>query len=269
MGIPIKIQIDDNKKFGDVCFLLDSGDFIARAELIRKKLGLAERFHGTFNEWKLRNSSDEQERLLDKLFHKVDIGDKEKITKELASITPSDEHLEKVAMDGVTLMGLHIEIEKLHDFFAFPDLLNDIVFASMLCDTMSDEDYSLARIDFFDTSSNPQSPRSKRRPYFGIEITPWTRMSDIEAIFKIKDKFKLDYCAFYGQFDFHLDKDSISNIKRDREWYWRNKNGESYLDIARAEANKYEIAPDDLKGSIAKAIGQYKRRLTKQHERMV
>lgn len=272
--MPIKIQIEDNKKFGDVCFLLDSDDFIAQAELVRQKLGLGERFHGTFNEWKQRNSSDEQARKLDKLFYKLDIDDngeliKEAMTKELEFIFPSDGHLEKVAMDGVILMGLHIEIEKLHDLFAFPDLLNDAAMASLLCDTVSDEDYTLAKLDFFDTSSNPHSSKNRRRPYFAIEVTPWTRMSDIETAFKKKDKYKLDYCAFYGQFDFHLDKDSISNIKRDRVWYWRNKNDETYFEIAENEAEKDSVTVDNWRDVIAKAVGQYKHRLIKLSERML
>lgn len=56
--------------------------------------------------------------------------------------------------------------------------------------------------------------------------------------------------------------DTISNIKRDREWYLRHENGESYLSIA-LEIVKEKDKAYQYKDSVRKAIKQYESKLSK------
>lgn len=56
--------------------------------------------------------------------------------------------------------------------------------------------------------------------------------------------------------------DTISNIKRDREWYLRHVKGESYLSIALDEVKDKDKAYQ-YKDSVRKAIKQYENKLSK------
>lgn len=65
---------------------------------------------------------------------------------------------------------------------------------------------------------------------------------------------------------------NITNIKRDRKWYWRNKDGESYAQIALSELNeedrtkqlRHDNSLTDVPGveSVKKAIQRYKKLIT-------
>ena len=59
--------------------------------------------------------------------------------------------------------------------------------------------------------------------------------------------------------------DTISNIKRDREWYLRHEKGESYLSIA-LDVMKDEDKAHQYKDSVRKAIKQYGKKLQKLHK---
>lgn len=65
---------------------------------------------------------------------------------------------------------------------------------------------------------------------------------------------------------------NMTNIKRDRKWYWRNQNGESYAQIAlselteedRAKQLKHDNSLTDVPGvqMVTKAVQRYKKLLT-------
>ena len=59
--------------------------------------------------------------------------------------------------------------------------------------------------------------------------------------------------------------DTISNIKRDREWYLRHEKGESYLSIA-LEVVKDKDKAYQYKDSVRKAIKQYEKKLNTLHK---
>jgi hypothetical protein len=59
--------------------------------------------------------------------------------------------------------------------------------------------------------------------------------------------------------------DTISNIKRDREWYFRHEKGESYLSIA-LDVMKDEDKAHQYKDSVRKAVKQYEKKLQKLHK---
>lgn len=59
--------------------------------------------------------------------------------------------------------------------------------------------------------------------------------------------------------------DTISNIKRDREWYLRHEKGESYLSIAQ-EVVKDKDKAYQYKDSVRKAIKQYEKKLNTLHK---
>lgn len=59
--------------------------------------------------------------------------------------------------------------------------------------------------------------------------------------------------------------DTISNIKRDREWYLRHEKGESYLSIAQEVVKDKEKAYQ-YKDSVRKAIKQYEKKLNTLHK---
>lgn len=83
-----------------------------------------------------------------------------------------------------------------------------------------------------------------------IILYPDTTIKEIERVFNLyRTTLK----------DARRTVDTISNIRRDREWYWKNINDSSYENIYMEELKK---GTNITLGGISKAIQQYKRRLS-------
>lgn len=117
----------------------------------------------------------------------------------------------------------------------------------------------------------------------GVNMTmvldQFTTKSEIEKIFTEKfEKYREEFLKYSPPklnqklFVNLKEAKNISNIKRDRKWYWRNENGESYAQIALSELNeedrvkqlRHDNSLTDVAGveSVKKAIQRYKKLIT-------
>ena len=96
------------------------------------------------------------------------------------------------------------------------------------------------------------------QPVMAIVISPETTLKEVVEVFKkgvphLRDEY---VSALLKNKPSSLDV--ISNIKRDRKWYWMHKQGLSYKTIFN---KKGKTTLDDIDGVI-KAIKRYQRKLT-------
>lgn len=145
---------------------------------------------------------------------------------------------------------LRKKYKKTHHFYL-------VIEAAILCGVVADGDFMRTYCtiifpgddDFFFTSE----------PHLAIIFTPETKLKEIIASFKKEAAGgKKSYKEFVLKTK-RTTQDTISNIKRDRKWYWMKKNGLSYSQIHKqaTEKGKEAITRD----GIIKAIKQYKERL--------
>lgn len=109
-----------------------------------------------------------------------------------------------------------------------------------------------------------------------IAVTPFSTEGDIKAAFQdCKDNIR-EFVEMFSPVYKNMEKDTITNIKRDRNWYWEHKSGDKYRDIL-DEWNKkcsYFVNATPHKGNqkcqycdlidqnvIEKAVSRYKKNL--------
>src|SRR3989344_5785140 len=98
---------------------------------------------------------------------------------------------------------------------------------------------------------NPVEINIKDNRKFGevaIIFSPNTKLEEIKEVYKTQAS------KLIGEYNKNVLKskrktpDTISNIKRDRKWYWQHVNGSSYQKIW--EATKVKDRPHDREGVI-------------------
>lgn len=254
----IDIQIKENKEFGDVAFLVDKPAFLKAVERLRKKWGLEQLIlPDKFKEWK------------DELFYKRDSKRREQdILKKQpvdhlsdADLEVFKEHVERVMPD----VDFECDIRDLRIEFNKPETFDKAIAYAIVCGIIPDGIYKSTY--WANDLSIPAPIRLQdRTSRIAIYVTPQSQQKDVlEAFKQVREGvFKSRGDSYYPFFSLY-DKDEITNIKRDRDLYWRKLQGSSYKVIA-LEDNKNRLKDpywiEDYKEIVRKAIKRYQKVLT-------
>lgn len=188
----IDIKIKDNKDYGDVAFLVDKSIFLTAIADIRKRWNI--KYLLPVNKFK-----DWQQKLYDK--------------------------------DTKILEDFEIDIRDLRIRFNKSETFDKVISYAVICGAIPEGIYKSTYWRVVLDTPTPLRLQD-RTSRVAIFITPQSQLKQIKEAYRDikKNYFKRDdgYEAFFNTYN----KDEVQNIKRDREWYWRNKNGESYLQIA-------------------------------------
>lgn len=163
------------------------------------------------------------------------------------------------------------KFNKLGDYF-------ELIHALLVKKQVNENDYSLVKIKVFDPNHSLPlqlghvtnasgfydffSLPTKQK--IAIYVSPGSRIkdiideieaqnskSDVNIIQDITSQMKLESKFF----------DLKQNIKRDRKWYWMNKQGSSYRNISKLEAQKYGGEGLDYYENVKAAVQAYKKLL--------
>lgn len=251
-NLPTRINIESDKRFGEVAFLVDRDDFIADVKKIRKKLGINKLL-----------SRQEAEKLWNKQ-HPVPAGSK--------TIYPfwKNSAIEKELEIDKDVKKLLKKYKKSWDFY-------NVIKYSISCGCVEDIDYAdRPRIQgeflIYGGEENKPCyyalplPRDKIELFKNINtdikldeteaaiiVNPETKIEDLAACFRLlKKDVEKNYPCWKTP-------DTISNIKRDRDWYWlKKKTGLGYGKAFNLIENRKGITHE----AFIKAIQQYKKRLS-------
>lgn len=258
MKIPlIEIMIEDVKQFALVAFLVDRDDFINDVINIRKELKITSVPY-IFPEFPYEEANN----VVDYYYKGVcTICDASECFKEISA----ENHIWFSSLDR-TLATALIFTESLVKKYGKGRLYLPIILASILTGTVQSADFSSTHILTIDRKVAQQILDE----FYGnetittIQVNRESTWSEVEDTFRSIQKYhfgtkKADdndgLMQFFSDTIPH-DKlpDTVSNIKRDRKWYWQHTNGMSYGEIWKQEKKL-------TKGAIIQAIRQYKRAL--------
>lgn len=250
---PISIRIENKWTFCEVAFLVDRDDFLADILKARRLLGVKKLIPHTqedLNKW----YGEELDRALDKKFSSS------KVSKEFSFPTTKSQIIK----------------DKILTKYRKPPFFLNIIEAAIFCGFITDEDFSVtAYVQIIDP--NEYVERYKLRKFMGypklaIVISPETKPEEVESIMRKRvpsemEFFKQNYLKSKRNLT-----DTVSNIERDRVWYWLNHKTNPY-DINKKQAldkklGYYRIAqlstqqgsPISLSG-VRAAIDQYRDKL--------
>ena len=263
LALRIEININDPKKFGFVAFLVDKEEFLKDVAKLRKEWDInpdilkqeSDNHHWELFPWSsvhlksapLKNKTKED---LDDLFFKLhDRSHLEQIGFEDAE--KLFKRYEKGLRNNV-YERFHFQIKDLRKKYKRPPNFDRVIAHAVLFGMVKAD-------DLLNCSAEIILPETEYFPYFEdsklvINLYPSYKR---EEVITLLDKRIPELLKEYEKrfVDIRLfEKDTIANIKRDREWYWKNKaEGMGYTKLAK-------LAPISWSG-VRDAIKQYKQRL--------
>lgn len=224
MDTPIKIKINDERRFTDVAFLVDRDDFLEDLNKLRKEKGLnKEKPYGSEKHWALDSIWGVTREQLFK--HNDAVAPFEDVlqnTNETAELTHKQRKklMSKYRKAQRILPGNAFvqDIQAIRNKYHRPPNFDRIIAHAVLYGEIRDEDYVTAEIeidypevDIVDYDREPQPQ---------IKIYPNASIKDIQEIFQnqlgeIMRKYQEEILE--GKISRY---DTKNNIERDREWYW-------------------------------------------------
>jgi hypothetical protein len=227
---PIKIKIADIYKYSQVAYLVDRDDFLKDIVKTRKLLKLKD----------LIPRKDFE------LIEEVQTDYVNNLFELKISIDKSPEYKRRA---NIFKKKLEIEnfLSLIFKKYKIADDLSNIVVYSILCNEVWDKDLNIGA-SFFpgdEIINYSDQPLFSKHAGF-IAVFPSTKIENVNQIFRdYKRSLKIP--------------DIITNIKRDRKWYWLKKAGWSYSKIFEKAKSEGEYITRD---GVIKAIKQYEKRLT-------
>lgn len=262
----VDIQIDDPKKLLDVCSLLDRPDFILDVFALRKK-------------WRITKSYP---RIKNKLWQelppfKEQVPKEKEFTKKYLELERSIQFMkdmfvlkdtadEDISHKERTMskfkqnkswrrfpdLYFRYDVMELRKKYRKPPNFDQIIICATLYATVLADDYKTCGMGLNYAGESLWQVFHEPQPI--ISFYPLVTLNDIIVLFqKEGEKALQEYQNIYLKGKV-FDHDTISNVARDRQWYWWHKQGLSYGQILKKAIDVGERLTRD---AVIKAIGRY------------
>ncbi len=269
----IKIKIEDNSKYPDVAILVDRNSFLQYVKEIREILKLPV-LPKKYKAWEKRQSHFEftQYYKFAKWFINVykDAGKQENEAVGILEWVVKSVKKEKglfTAVDALRKASICLcsRFKKEYNFIP-------VVESAIAKNVVEEKDYETAFLSLYAPSTsekdkeslNPEEQELYKSPkyhtfalYFGF----YTTKTEIDHILQTKlPSLKEKYKEMANSWGWNLvNQDVITNIKRDRNWYWLYQELKSYSKVTeKVNQEGFSITRD----GVMKAIQQYRKCLT-------
>lgn len=234
MNPPIKIQIEDDRRFADVAFLLDRDDFLKDVVKIRKSSGLAVQIYDSSKQWtddrwntpleaRLKHSEATQdlENQLQDMNYMFDLPIEGKIAV-LDAYRKADRMLPENAFTQ-DIKAIRKKYKKAPNF-------DRIIAQAVLYGEVRDEDYITCELEIDRPEVDIVDYDKEARVV--VVLYPFVKSDDIEKIVREKAEKVLNEYQDQWLGGTLVNHDTRGNIKRDRKWYWMSKAGTGYGKIS-------------------------------------
>ena len=245
---PVAIEITDNWRYCLFAWLVDRDDFLKDIQSARKKLGVNEKLvdYKSAKDW--FRAEFEKERKKNPI-RKIP----EPLTEGSRYVFPKTES-EKITtklLKKYHRSPLYFEAVR---YAIITGRVTDKEFARTAFCQVLPPDYQMIDLEHGITNLVGHD-----QPVMAIVIAPETKREEIEKVFREEVPYlRTEYIASYLKGG-TMPPDIISNIQRDRKWYWLKKSGMSYNDVFEHSRKKGETITLD---GVVKAIIQYRNRLS-------
>lgn len=280
---PILIDLNENGAYTQVAFLVDRQGFLEDIEQIRKKFKINAPFSD--NPFDLENQLYSLAGFTPK---QVDKARKEH-TDAITSLDLDDDSQFKIGYEKIENAekaekpikgkirkvehGFREAIAEIRRKYQYPEIFDEVIKQAVLFHKITK--FKTAYATYF----NPHAARENFSPadtIMAIAVTPYSTEEDIKAAFQdCKDNIR-EFVEMFSPVYKNMEKDTISNIKRDRKWYWEYKSGNKYKDIldkwnkmcpnfitstAHPDNQKCQYCDLADQNVIEKAVSRYKKNL--------
>lgn len=232
LKLKIKINCTNDITYMDCAYLLDKPEFLRLLPTLRKKFSIDKLVsYKDFDAWRSK-------KMLESVEWQTERYKSGKIEAELEDIAKHPKDIERNLQHIAYYKRFEWITQNLSRNFKRPEYFTLIIQRAIVCGEVDESSYQTTSIEVF-----PPELHLEEIPYpeVIIRISPMTTKDDLIKIFeenvpKIFEENEQLLKHFY-----RMKKDPANNIRRDRDWYWRNLAGESYTKIA------LSITSDDVK----------------------
>jgi len=223
LKLKIKINCTNDIAYMDCAYLLDKPEFLRLLPSLRKKFSIDRLIpYKDFNAWRSK-------KMLESVEWQAKRYKSGKIEAELENIAKHPKDIERNLQHIAYYKQFEWITQNLSRDFKRPEYFTQIIQCSIVCGEVDENCYQTTSIEVF-----PPELHLEEIPYpeVIIRISPMTTKENLINIFennvpKIFEENEQLLKHFYM-----MKKDHASNIRRDRDWYWRNVAGEGYTEIA-------------------------------------
>ncbi len=225
MDFPIEIDIEDNRIFAQIAYLLDGTEIITEISEIRDKFKITEPF-----------ATEDYDAWYNYLLQLA--GFDLKIYKEMDKISPDankshdpewekkSKWLKEMEPNSIKNTMLHRDfsnsVAKVRHIYHYPPIFDDVIIQAVLFNKVSGFRTASAHWSFERPYNPVRDPERPEDPIITIVATPSSTKEDVLAAFEdSKARFKTE-TGFVHPFESKLDNDTRSKIKDFRKWYWMN-----------------------------------------------
>jgi len=254
---PIEIDIDDKRQYAQIAFLVDSLTFLDLIEKVRSMLKIQSPFASEDYElWETHMLTlagfDIKE------YWKMDkISPKDKSwEKKSRWLKNTEKNFIDMASMQKSLMNSVVKIRKIHNY---PTLFDSAIIDAILFNKIDSLKTAEATLAF----GGMTPVHDKNDQILLISLSPVSSKKDVLDAFKDAKKLRKEY-ELTNPLDKKLDKDTLTNIRRVREWHWKQLQGMTYSEVVEnwnkeLDENSTDYIFDSNK--VEQAVARYRRNL--------
>lgn len=261
LDLKINITCKNDIAYMDCALLLDKPEFLELLPYMRKKYGISALIpYKDYLKWYTKKI-DEDSKIIEDFMEKNEDPKPVRVSKfdDISTKTldlPTYTSLFEQETDGICRK------------FKRPSYFASIIRYAIVCGEVGDDSYKHTRVEIFPDSE--LTPDDNPLPEVRINITPMTTLRDIKKVFEENVPEIFEQNKKLLNYYYKMKNRKSANIRRDREWYWRNIRGEGYTKIALSETSPSEreqYKKDRSRfwipeyGLVKQAIRRYKRYL--------
>lgn len=246
---PVRIDIENKRVYAQVAFLVDSPLFLDLVQQLRAKFKIENTFEtDNYDQWQkhLHELSE---------MATLDLVQSEIIEPSNLKIKEADQKRKyKLILDS-----FHKEIALIRETFQYPPHFDDLVMQATLFHRITD--FKTVEVVMYQrTKESRPGTQNEMDSTTAILVTPFSTKEDVLQAFDDAKKMR-DQIERTNPLNTVLDKDTLSNIVRDRAWYWDRVNKKKHGEILEDWNNDTNNFPVQEENDVVKAVSRYKKAL--------
>jgi len=251
----IDIQAKNNLSFQEIALLLDKPDFLQMLPLLRKDLGIInivslDEFMDTAYDKPL-HSKEKKKINLSKYKDANKFKEFAKDNKIMATSGGLEDE-----MDVFQLIATEVNLICLQ--FKKPPYFADVVRQAIFCGVVNEDYFKPTSAQIIEKDLLFSGVGHFQLPQIAILISPTTTYEELKTVFRnANNLYKTDRRLIYYQ----PRVDTTPNIRKYRDWYWEQIQGNTYKEIAEEWLKKHQ-SENTTYLDVLKAVKIYEKLLT-------
>lgn len=150
------------------------------------------------------------------------------------------------------------EIARLRDTYKYPPYFDDVIFQVIMFNRVQSIKSTQVVMHLVKDSETQKLPDQNME--LAILLTPLSTKQEVMSAFEEAKKLRSEYENRHPLSEV-LDKDTLTNIIRDRKWYLQKLSGKTYKEIVDEWNNTLGNSYIEEENDVIKAVSRYKKNL--------